>query len=87
MKTATEVFTQKDSLISPPGVEGAPTITQLEHNQANDYLYIVTFDHNIVVHKVSDLSLVKQVIKIIIHSLYLILLRLYIKYKLVRGIQ
>ena len=71
MKTATEVFTQKDSLVSPPGVEGAPTITQLEHNLANDNLYIVTFDHNIVVHKISDLSLVKQVIKMITHSLYI----------------
>lgn len=61
MKTATEVFIQKDSLVSPPSIEGAPTITQLEHNAANDHLYVVTYDHNIIVHKTSDLSLVKQV--------------------------
>ena len=62
MKTATEVFTQKDSLVSPPGVEGAPTITQLVYNSTNDLLYVVTFDHNIMVHRMCDLSLIKQVL-------------------------
>lgn len=62
LKSGTEVFTQTDSLVSQPIVEGAPTITQLEYNKASDQIYVITFDHNIIVHQKKDLALVKQVI-------------------------
>lgn len=61
VKSGIEVFTQTDSLVTQPIVEGAPTITQLEYNETNDHLYVITFDHNIIVHQRKDLALVKQV--------------------------
>jgi hypothetical protein len=64
MKTSTEVFKQKDPLVPPPEIEGAPTIAQLQYNTLNDHLYVVSFDHNIFVQTMKDLSLVKQVVKI-----------------------
>ncbi|KZS02971.1 Transducin beta protein 3 [Daphnia magna] len=60
VKNGTEVFTQTDSLVSQPIVEGAPTITQIEYNKVSDHLYVITFDHNIIVHQTKDLALVKQ---------------------------
>lgn len=62
MKTGAEVFTQTDSLVCQPTIDGAPTITQLEYNQAEDQICVITFDHNILVHQAADFSLVKQVI-------------------------
>ena len=64
IKKGTEVFTQTDSLVSQPIAEGAPTITQLEYNKSKDHIYVITFDHNIIVHHTNDFSLVKQVIKL-----------------------
>jgi len=64
VKSGIEVFTQTDSLVTQPVVEGAPTITQLEYNEFNDHLYVITFDHNIIVHQRKDFALVKQVIVI-----------------------
>lgn len=61
MKTSTEVFKQKDPIVTPPDVEGAPTIAQLHYNALNDHLYVVSYDHNIFVHTMKDLSLLKQV--------------------------
>ncbi len=61
VKKGLEVFTQTDSLVSQPIVEGAPTVTQLEYNKANDQIYVITFDHNIIVHRAEDFALVKQV--------------------------
>lgn len=61
VKSGHEVFTQVNSLVSPPDVEGAPTITQLHCNEKTNHLYVVTFDHNIIVHHAKDFSLVKQV--------------------------
>ena len=69
MNSSSEVFTQIDTLVSKPTVEGAAAITQLEVN--NDNLYVVTFDHNVIVHQISDLSLVKQVIFFSGFSLYI----------------
>ena len=36
-----------------PDLEGAAAITQLEHSHAagEDLVYVVTFDHNIIVHQ------------------------------------
>ena len=62
VKSGIEVLTQTDSLVTQPIVEGAPTITQLEYNEINDHIYVITFDHNIIVHQRKDLTLVKQVI-------------------------
>ena len=64
MKTSTEVFKQNEPLVTPPDLEGAPTIAQLQYNALNDHLYVVSFDHNIFVNAMKDLSLVKQVVKI-----------------------
>lgn len=63
MKSGIEVFTQKDSLVTVAVSEGAPAITQLEYNKVTDQLYVITFDHNIIVHKKKDFSLTKQVTK------------------------
>lgn len=73
VKNGTEVFTQTDSLVSQPIVEGAPTITQIEYNKVSDHLYVITFDHNIIVHQTKDLALVKQVKIVTKQTVYLII--------------
>jgi hypothetical protein len=70
VKSGIEVFTQTDSLVTQPIVEGAPTITQLEYNETNDHLYVITFDHNIIVHQRKDLALVKQVNVVLLLNMF-----------------
>lgn len=62
MTSGREVYTQKDSLVKSAG-EGALAITQLLFSEVDGFLYVVTYDHNIIVHQLSDFSLVKQVTK------------------------
>lgn len=62
MNSSLEVFTQTNSLASQSTLDGAPSITQLESIHSNGALYMVTFDHNIIVHCISDFSLLKQVL-------------------------
>ena len=61
MATASQVYTQTESLVSRPDLDGAPSVTQIESDASNGLIYVVTFDHNILVHRTDDLSLVKQV--------------------------
>jgi len=60
MNSALEVFTQTNSLASPSTLDGGPSVTQLESISSNGALYMVTFDHNIIVHQISDFSIMKQ---------------------------
>ena len=62
MNSALEVFTQTNSLASPSTLDGGPSVTQLESISSNGALYMVTFDHNIIVHQISDFSIMKQVL-------------------------
>jgi len=60
MSTSLEVFTQTNSLAVQSTLEGAPSITQLESLASNGTLYMATFDHNIIVHRLSNFSILKQ---------------------------
>ena len=60
LKASKEIFSQTNSLVSASTLEGAPSITQLHYSSSDDTIYMVTFDHNIIVHKVSDFAPVKQ---------------------------
>ena len=64
MSTSLEVFTQTNSLAVQSTLEGAPSITQLESLASNGTLYMATFDHNIIVHRLSNFSILKQVLNL-----------------------
>lgn len=61
MTIGKEVYTQTDSLVKCASSEDALAITQLSYSKVDSYLYVVTYDHNIIVHRLNDFSLVKQV--------------------------
>lgn len=62
VKEARQLFTQKNSLISPAKEQGGLAVTQLLYNKATNTFAVVSADHNIIFHLFDDFSCRQQLI-------------------------